>query len=308
MGPEEFEKTVKKAARGSGLKIKVLEEKDCKDMGMGCLTAVGAGSHRPSKMLILDWKGTQKAKGKTSVQALCGKGICFDTGGLNVKPDKSMLLMRKDMGGAATVAAAMIAIAKLNGEKAVRAYLPLAENALGPEAFRPGDILTACDGTTVEIGHTDAEGRLVLADAIALAVRDGAKSITSVATLTGAALVALGRIHVPVMGDKKEVQLLLDGAQQCGEKAWQLPLEDEHHQMVKGKFADLNNAGNGEAGCITAGAFLKHFAGDTPFAHCDISPASWKPSAHSLGAEGATGTWINTLISTFGNTWDVPSS
>jgi leucyl aminopeptidase len=136
----------------------------------------------------------------------------------------------------------------------------------------------------------------VLADAISLAVTEGATAITSVATLTGAALVALGRIHVPVMGDEHETEALINSSKKCGEKAWRLPLDQEHRDIVKGKFADLNNAGNGEAGCITAAAFLEHFTAGIPFAHCDISPASWKTSKHDLGNEGATGTWISTLI------------
>lgn len=295
LGPDLFVEKIKVFAKGSGLNIRVLKNKTCSSMGMGCLTAVGAASHRPPIMLVLEWSGSNP-RSHASFQAICGKGICFDTGGLNLKSDKSMLLMRKDMGGAATVAAAMIAIAKLNGEQPVRAYLPLADNALGPEAFRPGDILKALNGSTIEIGHTDAEGRLVLADAISLAKMEGATAITSIATLTGAALIALGRIHVPVMGDKHETDALIDSSMRCGEKAWRLPLEQEHRNIVKGTFADLNNAGNGEAGCITAAAFLEHFAGGLPFAHCDISPTSWKTSDHDLGQEGATGVWISTLI------------
>lgn len=301
MGPDEFEKEIRKQAKGSGLKIKVMSESDCKKAKMGALLAVGRASHRKSRLLILEWSGSKSSPKKTKdFLALCGKGVCFDTGGLNIKPDRSMLLMKKDMGGAATVASAMLAFAKLKVASKIKAYIPLVENAVGPDAFRPGDVLTASDGTTIEVGHTDAEGRLALADAIAQAKRDKAKKIVTVATLTGAAMVALGRIHVPIMGDQKLVDSLKAGAESSGEKVWQLPMDEEHRKIISGCIAELTNSdGSGEAGCITAGSFLAHFAGDTPFAHCDISPASWKTSPHDLGPIGATGVLVSTLVDAF---------
>lgn len=299
MGPDEFVKAAQEAARGTGLKLAVMDEADCKKEKMGALLAVGRASHRRARMLTVEWAGPGKANDK-SFLALCGKGVCFDTGGLNIKMEGSMLLMRKDMGGAATVLAAMLCFAKLKAKTRIKAYLPLVENAIGPEAFRPGDVLTVCDGTTVEIGNTDAEGRLILADAIAFAKKQGAKRIVSVATLTGAAKVALGTIHVPIMGEHKLIAAIKRGAVSSGEKVWQLPMDEEHKKLVRGKVADLTNSdGSGEAGCITAGAFLSHFAGETPFAHCDISPASWKTAPHELGPAGATGILVTTLVDAF---------
>ena len=279
-------------ARAAGLRLRVLNERACAKLGMGCLLAVGRASPRRPRMLVLELPG----KGSEAPLAICGKGVCFDTGGLNIKTGDGMLLMRKDMGGAA---AALCALAAATGSqrRTVRAYLPLVENAISGEAFRPGDVLRAMDGTTVEIGNTDAEGRLILADAIALARREGAGRIVSVATLTGAAMTALGRVHVPLMAtDDSLADDLLGSARATGEKLWRLPLDAEHRAMVRGQVATLNNApGGGEAGCITAGAFVAHFAGSTPFAHLDISPASWMPKPWDLGPPGATGTIVTTL-------------
>jgi len=290
LGPKQLLSNFRKAAKGLPLRLRVMDAKACQQAGLGALLAVGRASHRAPKLLVVDLAGPGL------VTALCGKGVCFDSGGLNLKPDKSMVLMRKDMGGAATVLAVMLAAARLRGAGRLRAYVPLVENAIGPDAFRPGDILRVCDGTTVEVGNTDAEGRLILADAIALARRQGAERIVSVATLTGAALVALGRIHVPIMGDDEPVDAILAGATASGEKCWRLPLDDDHLQLMRGQIGDLRNDGNGEAGCITAGAFLRHFAGTVPFAHADISPASWRMADDDQGVLGGTGVLVTSLL------------
>jgi leucyl aminopeptidase len=295
LGPDEFEAAARAAAKAAGLRLKVIDERAATRLGMGCLLAVGRASPRRPRMLVLELAGRDR---RAAPLALCGKGVCFDTGGLNLKTAEGMLLMRKDMGGAATVLHALAAAAaRGRPQRTVRAYLPLVENAIGSRAFRPGDVLRALDGTTVEIGNTDAEGRLILADAIALARREGAGAVVTVATLTGAAMTALGRVHVPLMGtDDALCARLLAAAAVTGEKLWRLPLDHEHMAMVKGQVAQLNNApAGGEAGCITAGAFLAHFAGTTPFAHLDISPASWMPRAWELGPAGATGTALTTI-------------
>ena len=297
MGPEQFVQQARTACRGTGLRLRVLEEAACRKAGMGCLTGVGraAAADRRPRLLCIDWPGTG-AKTKKFL-ALCGKGVCFDTGGLQIKPGKSMELMRKDMGGAATVLAAMIGIASDRVARPVRAYLPLVENAIAGDAFRPGDVLTAMDGTTVEVGHTDAEGRLILADAICLARKEKAAAVVTVATLTGAALVALGRLHVPLMGtDEQLLPAIETAAADTGERVWRLPLEDDHRRMVRSTIATITNSAGPEAACITAGAFLAHFAKQTPFAHCDISPASWIPGDHELGQAGATGVLVTSLI------------
>lgn len=294
LGPDEFEAEARTIAKQAGLRLRVLDERACERLGMGCLLAVGRASPRRPRMLVLELRGRRTS----APLALCGKGVCFDTGGLNLKGAEGMLLMRKDMGGAAATLCALAAAAQLGRPPvSVRAYLPLVENAIGSRAFRPGDVLRALDGTTIEVGNTDAEGRLILADAIALARKDGAGRIVSTATLTGAAMTALGRIHVPLMAsDDALAGELLAAAQISGEKLWRLPMDHEHRALIRGQVAQLNNApGGGEAGCITAGAFVAHFAGSTPFAHLDISPASWMPKPWDLGPAGATGTIVTTL-------------
>ena len=294
LGPDEFEAEARVVAKAAGLGLRVLDERACTKLGMGCLLAVGRASPRRPRLLVLELKGRSSA----APLALCGKGVCFDTGGLNLKGGDGMLLMRKDMGGAAAVLCALSAAAAIGKpQTTVRAYLPLVENCIGSRAFRPGDVLRACDGTTVEIGNTDAEGRLILADAIALARREGAGAIVSVATLTGAALTALGRIHVPLMAtDDTLANRILAAGFETGEKLWRLPMDHEHRAIIRGQVAQLNNApAGGEAGCITAGAFVAHFAGQVPFAHLDISPCSWMPKPWELGPAGATGTSVTTL-------------
>ena len=293
-GPADFVAEARKLARGTGVKLTVLNQSDLKKKACDCILKVGAaaGKNREPRLLILDYKGSTKDH-----VALCGKGVCFDTGGVQVKPGSAMLLMRKDMGGAATVLAAVLAHAQAKGKQSVKAYIPLVENAIAGDAFRPGDVLTAADGTTIEVGHTDAEGRLVLADALSLAAKAKPKALMTVATLTGAALVALGRIHVPLMATDDHLSAELEAAAAAaGEKVWRLPLDDDHHAIVRNsKLATLTNSAGPDASCITAGAFLSHFAGEIPFAHFDISPASWKDAAHDLGPAGATGVMVDSL-------------
>jgi len=294
-GPDHIEAAARAWARAAGLKLTLHDEAACRRLKLGALLAVGRASHRAPRLLVLDWPGT--SSGRAKPLALCGKGVCFDTGGLDLKTAKGMELMRKDMGGAATVLAAMRILAARRCPRPVRAYLPLVENAVGPDAMRPGDVLTAGDGTTIEVGNTDAEGRLILADAMVQARRDGAAGLVTVATLTGAALVALGRIHVPLMGTHDGlVGAIETAARATGEKVWRLPLDDEHRAKVRGIAATLTNDGDGEAGCITAGAFLAHFAKGLPFAHLDISPMCWMTRPHDLGPVGATGVMVSTLV------------
>ncbi len=294
MGPDELEAAARRVARQAGLSIKVFDAKQCKRLGMGALCAVGRASARPPRMIVLEHRGGTK---RGDMLALAGKGICFDTGGLNIKSADGMLMMKKDMGGAATVLGAALAIGKRNPKRNVRFYLAVAENSIAGNAIRPGDIVCTLDGTTVEIGNTDAEGRLVLADAVALAVKDGATRIVDVATLTGAALTALGRVRVPLVGnDERLMAAVEDAAAFTGERVWRMPNDDDYKDQFKGKLADLKNVGKGgEAGVLAGGLFIGHFAGKVPWAHLDISPASWADAENDLGPEGATGTMVATL-------------
>jgi leucyl aminopeptidase len=294
MGPDQFEEAARRVGKQTGLRVRVLNASRCAQMGMGALTAVGRASTRPPRLISLEYRGAPRSK---DVLALAGKGICFDTGGLDLKPADGMLLMKKDMGGAAAVLGTALAVGRIKPKRNVRFYLAVAENSVSGNAIRPGDVLTALDGTTIEIGNTDAEGRLVLADAVSLARREGATRIVDAATLTGAALIAFGRIRVPMLANDDEIGAAVESAAEAvGEKVWAMPTDPEYHDQIKSKIADLKNVGKGrEAGVIAAGLFIGHFAGDVPWAHLDISPAAWAESAHDLGPEGATGVMVPTL-------------
>ena len=294
MGPSELEAEARKVGEQAGLKVRVLDAKRCERMGMGALTAVGRASDDPPRIVVLEHRGAPRSK---DWLALGGKGICFDTGGLDLKPASGMLLMKKDMGGAATVLGTALALGLGKVKANVRIYLAIAENAVAGNAFRPGDVLRAMNGTTIEIGNTDAEGRLVLADAVCLAVKEGATRIVDAATLTGAAMIALGRIYVPMMGNDDDLVAALETASEAtGERVWRLPADDEYREHIRSNIADIKNVGRGrEAGVIAAGLFIEHFAGDVPWAHLDISPASGADSPHDLGPEGATGVMVATL-------------
>ncbi len=294
MGPDELEEAARRVAKNGGLRVRVLSASRCAQMGMGALTAVGRASTRPPRLISLEYRGAPRSK---EVLVLAGKGICFDTGGLDLKPADGMLLMKKDMGGAAAVLGAALAIGRIKPKRNVRFYLAVAENSVSGNAIRPGDILTALDGTTIEIGNTDAEGRLVLADAVSLAVREGATRIIDVATLTGAALIAFGRIRVPLMATDDALRARIEAAADAvGEQVWPMPGDPEYRDQIKSKIADIKNVGKGrEAGVIAAGLFIAHFAGAVPWAHLDISPAAWAESANDLGPEGATGVMVPTL-------------
>lgn len=294
LGPAEFVAEARRWLAGSGVRLRVFDERACQRLGLRCLLTVGRASPRRPRLLRLELPGRAR-----TCWSLCGKGVCFDTGGLNLKNAEGMQLMRKDMAGAATVLAALWACARLGPlALTLRAYLPLADNAIDGASYRPGDVLRAADGTTIEVTNTDAEGRLLLADAVCLARREGAQAILSVASLTGAALIALGRIHVPLLAtDERLAERLLVAARAAGEKLWRLPLDDEHRQLLRGQHSDLvNSPSSPDAGCIVAGAFVAHFAGPVPFAHCDISPASWQPKAGERLAAGATGVLVTTLV------------
>ncbi|RMF72971.1 MAG: leucyl aminopeptidase [Acidobacteria bacterium] len=295
LGPSEFEAEARRVAREHGLSIRVLDAERCRRLGMGALTAVGRASDDPPRLVIVEHRGAGRRGG---FFALAGKGICFDTGGLDLKTASGMELMKKDMGGAATVLAAVAAAADLGLALDVRGYLALAENAVSGNAIRPGDVLTALDGTTIEIVNTDAEGRLVLADAVALARREGATHVVDAATLTGAALVALGRARVPMMAtDDALARALEQAAERSGEKVWRMPTDEEYRRQIRSEIADIRNMGKGrEAGVIAAGLFIAHFAGDLPWGHLDISPAAWAEGAHDLGPKGATGVMVSTLV------------
>ena len=279
------------------LKLTVFDEKDLKKLGCGSLLSVGRGAEFPPRLLVLEYK--HKSKAKHPNLAFVGKGIVFDTGGLNIKPTGYIETMKQDMAGAATVLGTFqaIAAAKLTGY--FLGVMPLAENAVSEKATHPGDVVTSYTGKTIEVNNTDAEGRLILCDALAY-TEDKWKphAMVDIATLTGAVSVALGYNITGIMGnDHKLLNELKDAAKVSGERVWELPLDDDFVELCKGSFTDLQNATDGvRAGSIMGGAFLKHFVKTTPWVHIDIGGTAWAEKPSSSTKHGATSAGLRTLI------------
>jgi leucyl aminopeptidase len=294
--PESFAEQVRNLVLGSNIAIDVLDETALSEGGYGGLMAVGGGSARPPRLVRLSYS----PRGATSHLALVGKGITFDSGGLNLKPAEGMYAMRYDMAGAATVLAVAHAIAQLGLKIRVTAYGALAENMPSGSAFRPSDVLTIYGGKTVENGNSDAEGRLVLADTLARANEDHPDLVVDVATLTGACIVALGDRTVGLMAtDDATADLVLDAAEATGEDIWQLPIPDEIRSKLDSKVADLRSTGTDRwAGALVAAAFLREFvAAGIPWAHLDIAgPAFLDGKPYGYVARGGTGVGVRTLV------------
>lgn len=280
--PESYADFLTAQADEVGLEVEILDEKALQKQGFGGITAVGRGSARPPRLVRLSWSPT---KAKKHV-ALVGKGITFDTGGISLKPGSGMWDMISDMGGSAAMAASIIAAAKLNLPVKITATLPLAENMPGDNATRPGDVITHYGGITSEVLNTDAEGRLVLADAIARASEDKPDYLIEAATLTGAQLVALGGRTAGVMGSEDFRDRMAGIGREVGENAWAMPLLEEHEESVKSASADIRNIDTKrEGGMEYAGTYLKHFVGEgIEWAHIDVAG----PSFNTTGAYGYT--------------------
>jgi leucyl aminopeptidase len=294
--PESFAEQARTLVRDSKIAVDVLDETALSRGGYGGLMAVGGGSSRPPRLVRLSYS----PRGANFHLALVGKGITFDTGGLNLKPSEGMYTMKCDMAGAAVVLATVHAIAQLGLKIKVTAYGALAENMPSGSAYRPSDVLTIYGGKTVENGNSDAEGRLVMADALARANEDRADMVVDVATLTGACVVALGERTAGLMSsDSETADLLLDAAEAAGEDFWQLPIPSEIRSKLDSKVADLRStAGDRWAGALVAAAFLREFVADgMPWAHLDIAgPAFFDGKPYGYVAPGGTGIGVRTLI------------
>jgi leucyl aminopeptidase len=283
----------RQAAKEYGLKAEVFDKEKMKELGMGGLLGVSQGSQQPPKFITLSYQGRES---KEIDLGLVGKGITFDSGGISIKPAENMADMKDDMAGAASVIATLTAIAQLKPAINVTAYVPATENLPSGTALKPGDIISAMNGKTIEVLNTDAEGRLILADALSYAVKNGTKAIVDVATLTGACQIALGKITT---GAFTNHQALLDrviaAAKDAGEPAWQMPMFEEYKEFIKSDIADIKNTGNRYAGPITAAKFLEEFVGETPWVHLDLTgPDSDKDKGYLV--KGATGAPVRTLI------------
>ncbi|MDH5696632.1 MAG: leucyl aminopeptidase [Dehalococcoidia bacterium] len=294
MTPSHMAETAASLAEAYGLEIDVLEREQMRELGMGALLGVTQGSRQPPKFVILRYRGSDSAQVDL---ALVGKGITFDSGGISVKPSEGMQEMKGDMAGGAAVMAAISAIAQLKPKINVVAIVPCAENLPSGEALKPGDVLTAMNGKTIEVISTDAEGRLLMADALGYANKLGAKLIVDVATLTGACHVALGDDCSGVFGNNQELMdRLIAASIDAGELMWQLPMYEQAKEQLKSEVADIRNVGGKWGGAISAAHFLAEFAGDTPWVHLDIAGTSLSEKERGYLVKGATGVTVRTLI------------
>lgn len=297
MTPTIMADRARQVAKEFGLSFDVLDQKDMEKLGMGSLLGVARGSDEPPKMIVMKYQPSRLRLRKGELLALVGKGITFDSGGISLKPGENMELMKYDMTGAATVMGTMRAIAQLKPSIAVLGVAPCSENLPSGKATKPGDVLKAMTGKTIEVINTDAEGRLVLADAIAYAKKLGATRIIDMATLTGAVSIALGDVNTAILGtDQTLIDGVIDAGREVGERFWQLPLDDDYTKQIKSDIADIKNIGGKKAGTITAAAFLKEFAEETPWAHLDIAGTAWGDPATAFRAKGPTGIAVRTLI------------
>lgn len=297
MHPPELANEAVRLGQRTGLKVTVLDKAKLTEQGFGGILAVGKGSEQEPRFIIIEY-GQDKADAPTI--CLVGKGLTFDSGGLSLKPAEAMETMKSDMSGAAVVYGAMQIVADLKLPLHVVGLVSAAENMPSSNAYRPGDVIKTLSGKTVEVLNTDAEGRIILSDALFYAQRYNPKAIVEFSTLTGAMVIALGAHASGLMGtDQALMDKISHAGETTGERVWQFPLWDEYHEMIKSEIADLKNMAGRPAGSITAGAFLAAFVGDCPFAHLDIAGTSWgdRP-AKPYDSFGATGVGVR-LITEF---------
>ncbi len=298
MTPSQLAQKAAEVGGRAGLEVQTLDRDDMEKLGMNTLLAVARGSDEPPRMIILRIKGRSgRKRGKTPLFALVGKGVTFDSGGISIKPAEKMEDMKADMAGGAAVLGAMVALAQLKPRRDVIGIVPAVENLPSGKASRPGDVVKSYLGKTVEIINTDAEGRLILADALAYARTLGATNIVDIATLTGACVIALGMVNAGVMGtDQNTINRLRNNCHVTGEKLWQLPIDEEYRKAIKSEIADMKNVGNRWGGAITAAKFLQEFVEDTPWVHLDIAGMDLDHDGRPFAAKGATGFGVRTLV------------
>lgn len=278
------------AMQFENINTSILEESDMEALGMGALLAVSRGSRQAAKLIVMNYQGRKRAGSPT---VLVGKGVTFDTGGISIKPSAAMDEMKFDMCGAASVFGAMQAVAELSPNLNIIGIVAAAENMPGGDAARPGDVVTSMSGQSIEILNTDAEGRLVLCDALTYAERFKPAAVIDIATLTGACVVALGDVASAVMGNHQEtINALLSASIKSGDHCWQLPLLPAYQKQLESNFADMANIGGSKAGAITAGCFLSRFATSMNWAHLDVAGTAW----NSGSAKGATGRPVPLLM------------
>lgn len=295
MYPETLAEEAVKAGKESGFEVEVHGVEKIKELKMEAFYSVAKGSSKEPKLIVMRYFGNPEQKGE--ILGLVGKGLTFDTGGYSLKPSAGMGDMKSDMGGAASVIGAMTAIAKLELKINVVAVVAACENAISGDAYKPGDIIGSMAGKTIEVDNTDAEGRLTLVDAVNYIIeKENAKEVIDLATLTGAALVALGETTTAVVTNNEGFYNELKTASlYTGEKMWELPGFDEYKELIKSDVADLKNSGGRYAGTITAGLFIKAFVQDKPWLHLDIAGTAWTGKSTDFSIKGGTGAPVYTL-------------
>ena len=282
------------AAERKNVHVKVLDAKEMKDLNMNALLGVASGSFLPPKFIILEYGGGKKSEAPV---VLVGKGLTFDSGGISIKPSEKMDEMKSDMAGGAAVMGTIMAVSDLHLPVNVVGLIPATENLPGGKAYKPGDVLKSMSGQTIEVVNTDAEGRLVLADALAYAGRFQPAAIIDIATLTGACIVALGDHVAGLLGTDDDLKRRLkEAAEITGERIWELPLWEDYHEQIKSDVADYKNSGGRAAGTITAAAFLHKFVGNYPWAHLDIAGPAWLTKANPYIPKGASGVGVRLLV------------
>ena len=281
--PSHLASQARKLGKAQGFKVQVLDRKDCEKLGMGSFLAVAQGSDEPLKFIVMQWQGAAKT---VAPVVLVGKGITFDTGGISIKPAGEMDEMKFDMGGAASVLGTLCAVTQLKAKVNLVGIIPACENMPSGRAVKPGDVVTSMSGQTIEVLNTDAEGRLILCDALTYAERFKPAVVVDIATLTGACVIALGHHRSGLFSPDDELAAeLLAAGEAAMDPAWRMPLDEEYDEGLKSNFADMGNIGSRAGGSITAAKFLQRFAGKLRWAHLDIAGTAWK----SGPAKNATG-------------------
>jgi leucyl aminopeptidase len=292
--PAELARRAQTMARAAGVRCRVLGPVELRRLRMGGLLGVSRGSAEPPRLILLEYRGGRRAAPHLG---LVGKGVTFDSGGISLKPAENMEAMKGDMAGAAAAISAVCAVARLGLPLRVTAVVPATENLPSGTALKPGDILTAMSGTTIEVINTDAEGRLILADALAYARRQGVSHLVDAATLTGACVVALGTIHTGAFAnDGPFLDRVQTAARTAGEKIWPMPMDPEYDELIKSDIAEIKNTGGRKGGAITAAKFLQHFVGDTPWVHLDIAGTAEADKEKGYQPKGATGVMVRTFV------------
>jgi leucyl aminopeptidase len=294
MTPSQMAEEAKEIASKYNLEFKVFDREDMEAMGMGALLGVAKGSNQPPKLITLSYKGDKRSE---KALGFLGKGITFDSGGISIKASEGMDEMKGDMAGAAAVMMALGAIAQLKPKINITAIIPATENLPSGTAFKPGDVLKAMNGKTIEVISTDAEGRLILADALSYAQKIGLSPLIDLATLTGACRVALGTFYSGLFGNDQDlVNKVLKAAERTGERMWQMPMPQEYKEQNKSEIANVKNTGNRYGGAITAALFLAEFVDNTPWVHLDIAGPALSNKESGYIVKGATGVGVRTLV------------